>query len=676
MTHPKSLASGFLAIIVSAFSFLSCSVESKKGIGENAVAPLHYVGSPSHVTDRSMLMFSDRGAWFAYSLPDSTETHLGFAGPFLMTQENGVWASANLTQLLLERVELFGERRPIDLNSFSVTQAGTASHLFQNWTSEDLNIKLNLFFLSEATAAIKVGVENLTSNEIKLVAKWSGALMNSNLTPSELDTVIRVESEKSDAVGDLTLMEFPIASVDHTSYKTIESLRVIPGNETVNFYATQSFYFPGHDLNRELALINSVTESYDELLNQRIQEKTEQIEALVSKIPANSEFAGNEMLAAKLMLTLQNNWRQPAGGLYHQGLFPSYHYKWFNGFWSWDSWKHAVALVHFNKELAKDQIRAMYDFQNDLGFIADVVYRDTTIEANNYRDTKPPLSGWAISEVFKHSQDTAFLQELYPKLKKYHQWWYNYRDHDQDGLCEYGSTDGSLIAAKWESGMDNAVRFDSSQILFNTDSAWSLNQESVDLNSYLYREKVHLSVLATILGHEGDSQLYRKEAASLAEKIQSQFWNESTGWFHDTDIGGANHIEAMGAEGWIPLWCKVATSKQAARVVQTMMDSTKFYTHLPFPTVSADNSGFKPDGGYWRGPVWLDQAYFAVKGLQLYGYDEEATEAAGKLFHNAEGVLQPGMPIRENYNPTNGAGLEAKNFSWSAAHYLLLLIDE
>ena len=68
---------------------------------------------------------------------------------------------------------------------------------------------------------------------------------------------------------------------------------------------------------------------------------------------------------------------------------------------------------------------------------------------------------------------------MYPKLKKYHNWWYENRDHDKDGLAEYGSTDGSLIAAKWESGMDNAVRFDDSKILKNKDNAYSLDQESL-----------------------------------------------------------------------------------------------------------------------------------------------------------------------------------------------------
>ena len=61
-------------------------------------------------------------------------------------------------------------------------------------------------------------------------------------------------------------------------------------------------------------------------------------------------------------------------------------------------------------------------------------------------------------------------------------------DHDRDGLCEYGSTDGTLIAAAWESGMDNAIRFDSTKMLKNNDYAWSMDQESVDLNAYLYAE--------------------------------------------------------------------------------------------------------------------------------------------------------------------------------------------
>mgnify|MGYP000047097138 CR=1 FL=1 len=107
-----------------------------------------------------------------------------------------------------------------------------------------------------------------------------------------------------------------------------------------------------------------------------------------------------------------------------------------------------------------------------------------------------------------------------------------------------------------------------------------------------------------------------------------------------------------------------------------MMDENKFNTFVPLQTLSADHLKFKPDGGYWRGPTWLDQAYFGVIGMRNYGYIEEAELLSNKLMHNADGVMEKGISIRENYNPITGEGLESENFSWSAAHYLLLMLKK
>ena len=66
--------------------------------------------------------------------------------------------------------------------------------------------------------------------------------------------------------------------------------------------------------------------------------------------------------AVKAAETLLINWRAPAFGVYrHQGVMPSY--RKYNGFWSWDSWKHAAALATFHPELGRDQVRAMFDYQ-------------------------------------------------------------------------------------------------------------------------------------------------------------------------------------------------------------------------------------------------------------------------------------------------------------------------
>jgi len=261
---------------------------------------------------------------------------------------------------------------------------------------------------------------------------------------------------------------------------------------------------------------------------------------------------------------------------------------------------------------------------------------------------------------------------MYPGLLKYHNWWYKYRDNNSNGLCEYGSTDGTLIAAKWESGMDNAVRFDNSVIRKNNNGEWSLDQESVDLNVYLQQEKVFLSQLATIAGKTADHVLFGKEAELLAGRISPYFWSDSGAYFMDYNYQSNKFIPAYGPEGWLPLWAGIATKNQAQLVAKMMTDPNHFNTKVPLPTLDLANPDFDPEDGYWRGPVWLDQFYFGVEGLRKYKYENEATEITFKMLRNSEGLLDQGA-IRENYHPVTGKGLNAAHFSWSAAMILLLL---
>jgi putative isomerase len=305
--------------------------------------------------------------------------------------------------------------------------------------------------------------------------------------------------------------------------------------------------------------------------------------------------------------------------------------------------------------------------------IADCIFRDTTIEKHNWRDTKPPLSSWAIWEIYKETQDTKFLKEMYPKLVNYHNWWYAFRDYDKDGLCEYGSTDGSLIAAKWESGMDNAIRFDKSKIVDG--SNYSINTESVDLNSYLAKEKEYLSKMAKAL-KLSEYTKWEQEFNTLSDRIRNNFYDEKSGYFYDIDAESGEFLNnALGPEGWTPIWCEIATKEQAEKVIEYMMDSTRFNTTVPLPTIDVSHPKFDPQNGYWRGPVWLDQLWFGVDGLNKYDYAKEADLLKNKVLNNCAGLNKPGISIRENYHPLTGEGLNAEHFSWSAAHLILLITE-
>lgn len=377
------------------------------------------------------------------------------------------------------------------------------------------------------------------------------------------------------------------------------------------------------------------------------------------------------LLAKKCIYTLLNNRQFPIGGLKHEGIIPSYSYKDFNGFWAWDSWKHAFALAEIAPELAKNCIRAMFDYQDSRGMIADCIFADSS--ENNYRNTKPPLASWAVLEIVEKNSDTAFAAEMLPKLVRYHKWWYSNRDHDRNGLCEYGSTDGTLVAAKWESGWDNAVRFDSTKLVKNDLNAWSMTQESADLNAYLFVDKQSISILAKICCNNTLAKTFTADAERLAQIIQEYMWDQELGFFFDIDLKTKKRIKILEPNGWIPLWAGLATKEQAKSICNHIMSPTEFNTFIPFPTVAANNPKFNPEKGYWRGPVWIDQAYFAINGLRKHGYRMEANALMVKLFRNCEGLLDSDAPIRENYHPLSGKGLNAEHFSWSAAHVLMMI---
>jgi putative isomerase len=391
----------------------------------------------------------------------------------------------------------------------------------------------------------------------------------------------------------------------------------------------------------------------------------------LSALPTTS--AAQQLLADKCIVTLVHNWRAAAGELRHDGLFPSYAYKGFNGFWAWDSWKHAAALVLFAPELAKDQVRAMFDHQDPHGMVADCVFRDTAIERHNWRNTKPPLAAWAVHRIASKTGDTAFVREMFPALVRYHAWWYADRDHNRNGLCEYGSTDGTRIAAAWESGMDNAVRFDAARIVRNSTRAWSLDHESVDLNAFLCAEKRYLAELAAMIGDQTAHAEFRAQTVHLRTLVQRTFYDDSLGYFFDRSFSNGAFVRVIGPEGWSPLWAGTATSEQAYAVVRMIMSPDHFNTPVPFPTLSATHPRFDPTDGYWRGPVWLDQAWMAIEGMVRYGYKQEARILKDRLEQRASGLLERGIPIHENYHPHSGLGLNAPHFSWSAASLLLLL---
>lgn len=661
--------------------------------------------------------FSDQGAWFGYFLPKDSASWGGFTGPYIIAGEYMANLASSLSKAVVRKE--VGTEWVVQKWLNVGEMAYYPGRLVQNLEGDGFRMEVDLLFANSHTALINYRLYNDTYTPAVYKLTWEGEVFSyrNDVAIHAKDNGFEVSFQGvKDTWSYMSQdgMKMTVAH-DHQISTTVDSLSVrvetvtpiaLLSGKTVEFRLAQSFTFNQAEHVAVMASQHSLMKQYDDLKNENRSFWDRMVERVVQRVGSDKIRLQTAM---KALLTLNVNRRAPEGRLLTEGVVPSTFNKWFNGVWAWDSWKQSAGLAPYMPEVAKNGIRTMFDYQikpndtnrpEDAGMIIDCVFYYNESEGSgnwNERNSKPALASWAVMEIFRHTADTVFIREMYPKLKDYHAWWYRNRDHDQNGICEYGATvhplnvvttgrdgktrDGRIGAAAWESGGDNYIRFDADwgiEVMENRVDdrlvGYSLGQESVDLNCYLYNEKKMLASMAEILDLPTEQQQFGDEAKRLGDFIRAQMYDEKTGFFYDIDLTTKKILahRGQGPEGWLPLWAGLATYEQAGRVRESIMDPDKFNSFVPFPTASLSNPRFNPTG-YWRGPVWMSPAWFGMDGLCRYGYKADADALAIKLLANAEGLAMVGMPIRENYNPLTGEGLKAINFSWSAAHVLMML---
>jgi len=632
-----------LAAVVAGFFTASCTPATEntptgKRYEFNNILDIAY--TPDTLT-RCRGWFTDAGSWMGFTLPQKDKWVNGFCGPFSLDMNRRQWMAQSAVTVNFS-----------DSSNTVFTPDSTCyfpGELYLSANSAEGQIIQRLNFLDASTALLRIRTD---------------AGKDLSFTASEWGKDISVQTDQNTVIARHPSGE--IVALTFTPDVTVES---IPGNYTAktnssehDTYVAISFYTGEKELSAGLQKTQLALSHPHEGL----QANKEHWEGYLTKILRKDMKPEYDRIAVKAVVTLISNWRTRRGGLLHEGIVPSHAAYYFVGFWAWDSWRFSAALAKFAPELAKDNIRAMFDYQQPDGMIIDCIYTDPA--ENNARDSKPPLVSWAVDEIFTHTGDTAFISEMYPQLMAYYKWWYQKRDHNKNGMCEYGSTNGTLEAAVWESGMDNAIRFDDTKMLKNegADDAWSMDQESVDLNAYLALECKLLKKFAGILGVTFDGP-------DNGAQVADYFFDKEKGFFFDRRLKDGSFIQEPGCEAYTPMWTEVATADQVKAMMPLLTDTAKFSTYIPFPTVAADNPKYNPRG-YWRGPIWLDQTYFAIRGLRNYGYNKMEDEYTMQVFDRLQG-LKEGAPIHENYGTHTGELLKAPHFSWSSSHLLMLYDD-
>ncbi|MGF1901977.1 alpha-glucosidase [Aliivibrio sifiae] len=780
-----------LAVATALFA-VGCAQTSPTDLNSNELKAAQFkdvidrTGSPEYMRDydfddhQRFNPFFDMGSWHGHLLPDNDDGMGGFPGTALLTEEYINFMANNF-----DRLSVFKDGKKVEFTMEAYSLPGA---LVQVLSSDDVKVEMTLRFATNRTSLVETKIT--TNSPVELV--WDGELIEGNHAKEEKSQSDKTIAEaypdydrQIEATDDGLKVTFgevratwsllTSGDSEYQVHKSIPTTTTVDGlsftskasiEQSTTIYTTYSHVLTAEENQAEQAKITDILANPNQYLVATEKRWEEYLDKGLTNPNATPE---QERVAVKAMETLNGNWRGAAGAMEFDSVTPSVTARWFSGnqTWPWDTWKQAYAMAHFNPEVAKDNIRAMFAYQIqaddkvrpwDAGFIPDLLAYNTSPERGgdggnwNERNTKPSLAAWAVMEVYKTTEDKAWLEEMYPKLVAYHNWWLRNRDNNGNGVPEYGASrdkahntdSGDMLftvergdkkeelagldkyqeiiksgdydhieipaqtAASWESGRDDAAAFgfiDKDQLdayvanggkrsdwevkfAQNRDKdgtllGYSLLQESVDQASYMFSDNQYLAQMADILGKDTDAKEFCEKADKLATYINTCMFDEGTGFFYDIRIedkplangcAGKPIVErGKGPEGWSPLFNKAATQANADAVVKVMKDTSEFNTYIPLGTAALSSPAFGPDI-YWRGRVWVDQFYFGLKGMESYGYRDDAVEMAGAFFDHADGLVGDG-PIRENYNPLTGDQQGAPNFSWSSAHLYMLYND-
>jgi hypothetical protein len=345
----------------------------------------------------------------------------------------------------------------------------------------------------------------------------------------------------------------------------------------------------------------------------------------------------------------------------------------------WDGFFGSLLTSLEDKDQSLAAIRALLLAQTKSGLIPNGV----TGAGDTPDRSQPPVGAYCVWKVLQRYPDDEMLRWAYPRLKKWHEWWFKdrgdgqpWRDGNRDGLLEWGSNRGSsasgggrgfLMQARWESGMDDNPMWDDVHYDPHT---YTMDLDDVGLNSLYALDAESLAALAAQLGKEDDRQNFLADYEKMKRLVREKLWNESDGIYENRFWNG-QFSKRLSPSNFYPMLAGIATPEQAERMVhQHLLNPAEFWGNYVVPTTPRNDPAFA-DQYYWRGSIWGPTNYLLYHAIDRYGFDQAALEFAQKSYALFMDDWKTNQHDNELYHAWGGSGGGDIHYTWGA---LLCLI--
>jgi glycogen debranching enzyme len=387
--------------------------------------------------------------------------------------------------------------------------------------------------------------------------------------------------------------------------------------------------------------------------------------------------------------------------------------------WNWDSGFCAIGWRHVDPRRAARELEMLLRGQWEDGLIPHIIFNPdghyepgpaqwktvgapgAPVAAHASSITQPPIAATAARMVLERSggdrEVERALTAVVAGLERWHAWFLATRDPRGIGA--------PAIVHPWESGMDNAPRWDAAMARiepgaieyrrvddtivaaaerptrYDYDRYFFIVNErarlgfapprpeseplliaDVAIAAILARAEEDLAWLAGALGVEAPGAAARR--VRLLAALDGPLWDAERESYRDRDVKSDQPIRVEHVANLLPLFAGVPDRRAAALAARL---ASSFDAPWPVPTVPLRDPAF--DGRrYWRGPTWVNVNWMLIDGLRRAGRAAEVDRLTGRTLELIERA-----GFREYFDPESGEGCGAEDFAWTAALAIDLL---
>ncbi|PPQ81232.1 hypothetical protein CVT25_015756 [Psilocybe cyanescens] len=286
----------------------------------------------------------------------------------------------------------------------------------------------------------------------------------------------------------------------------------------------------------------------------------------------------------------------------------------------------------------------------------------------------------AIESQFVENPELAraFLQEIYKPLKRHYDW---FRRTQRGQIKQYSRkarsrTEGYRWRGRSElhvltSGMDDYPR--------GPPHAGELHLDLISWVAYFSRT---MREIASFVGEKEDEITFAKNERAILDNIEDLHWNEEEQMYCDVDVDDEDESYHVCHKGYLSLFPFLLeqlppSSPHLGAILDILSDPDHLWSPYGIRSLSASHPEFGKGENYWKGPIWIQMNYLALRALhktyaaQEGPYQEKAKQIYKELRKNVvDNVVKEYERtgyVWEQYDAISGEGKRSHPFTgWTS----------